>query len=166
MLQDSPRDYWSKWKVTWWPWRSSLDAPRCLGNTGSSWGIREFKVISQMYTIPVMVAYSFISPVLWVWSVYNTHTSLSLVVQMGNNPPATQETWIQSLSWEAPLEKEMAAHSSILAWRIPQTEEPGGLQALWLQRVSHYWETHTHTYIHIHNMYNKHVISSWTICIN
>ena len=49
---------------------------------------------------------------------------------MVNNPPAMQETWVQSLSWEDPLEKEMATNSSVLAWRIPGTEEPGGVQSL------------------------------------
>ena len=44
--------------------------------------------------------------------------------------PAKQERWVQSLNWEDPLEEEMAAHSSILAWRIPWTEEPGGLQSI------------------------------------
>ena len=48
-----------------------------------------------------------------------------------------QETWIQSLGGEDPLEKEMATHSSILAWEIPWTEEPGGLQFMRLQRVGH-----------------------------
>ena len=52
-----------------------------------------------------------------------------MVVQMVKNLPALQETWVQSLSWEDPLEKEMATHSSILAWEIPWTEEPGGLQS-------------------------------------
>ena len=51
----------------------------------------------------------------------------SLVVQMVKNLPAMQETWVQSLGLEDPLEKEMATHPSILAWRIPWTEEPGGL---------------------------------------
>ena len=51
----------------------------------------------------------------------------SLVAQMVKNLPAMQETWYQSLGWEDSLEKEMATHSSILAWRIPRTEEPGGL---------------------------------------
>ena len=46
---------------------------------------------------------------------------------MVKNPLAEQETWVRSLGWEDPLEKGMAAHSSILAWRIPWTEEPGGL---------------------------------------
>ena len=53
------------------------------------------------------------------------------------NPPAKQEARIQSLSWEDPLEEEMATHSSTLAWEIPQTEEPGGLQSMGSQRVRH-----------------------------
>ena len=50
-----------------------------------------------------------------------------LVAQMVKNPLAVRETWIQSLGWEDPLEEGMTTHSSILAWRIPWTEEPGGL---------------------------------------
>ena len=57
-----------------------------------------------------------------------------LVAQPGKSPPAMRETWVQSLSWEDPLEEEMATHSSILAWRIPWTEEPRALQSLGLQR--------------------------------
>ena len=56
---------------------------------------------------------------------------------MVNNPPAMQETWVGSLGWEDPLEKGMATHSSILAWRIPWTEEPGVLQSIGSQRVGH-----------------------------
>ena len=53
------------------------------------------------------------------------------------NLPAMQETQVQSLGWEDPLEKEMGTHSSILAWKIPWTEEPGRLQSTGLQRVGH-----------------------------
>ena len=56
---------------------------------------------------------------------------------MVKNSPAIWETQVSSLIWEDPLEKEMATHSSILAWRIPWTEEPGGLQSMGLQRVGH-----------------------------
>ena len=63
--------------------------------------------------------------------------SASLVAQEVEYTPAMQETWVQSLGQEDPLEKGMAMHSSILAWRIPWTEEPGGLQSLRLQRVGH-----------------------------
>ena len=54
----------------------------------------------------------------------------SLVAQLVKNSPAMQETWVRSLGWEDPLEKGMATHSSILAWRIPWTEEPGRLQSM------------------------------------
>ena len=61
----------------------------------------------------------------------------SLVAQMVKRLPAMQETRLQSLGWEDLLEKEMATHSSILAWKIPWTEEPGRLQSMELQRVRH-----------------------------
>ena len=57
------------------------------------------------------------------------------MAQMVKNQPAMQEAQVRSLGPEDPLEKEMVAHSSILAWRIPWTEEPGGLQSMGLQRV-------------------------------
>ena len=60
-----------------------------------------------------------------------------LVAQQIKHLPAVQETQVRSLGWEDPLEKEMATHSSILAWRIPWTEEPGGLQSMGSQRVGH-----------------------------
>ena len=56
---------------------------------------------------------------------------------MVKNPPAMEETQVQSLGWEDPLEKGMAAVSSILAWRIPWREEPGGLQSMGSQRMEH-----------------------------
>jgi len=54
----------------------------------------------------------------------------SLVAQLVKNLPAVQETWVPSLGWEDPLEKEMAMHSRILAWKISWMEEPGGLQSM------------------------------------
>ena len=60
-----------------------------------------------------------------------------MAAQMVKNPPAMQETQVQSLGQEDPLEKEMATHSSILAWRIPWTEDPDGLQSKRSQRVRH-----------------------------
>ena len=59
------------------------------------------------------------------------------MAQMVKNLPAMQETWVRSLGQEDVLEKRMATHSSILAWRIPWTEEPGGLQSVGSQRVKH-----------------------------
>ena len=64
-------------------------------------------------------------------------TRASLVAQLVKNPPAVGETWVRSLGWEDPLEKGTATHSSILAWRIPGTEEPGGLPSVGSQRVGH-----------------------------
>ena len=61
----------------------------------------------------------------------------SLVAQRLKHLPAMQETWVRSLGREDPLGKEMATHSTILAWRIPWTEEPGGLQSTGSQRVGH-----------------------------
>ena len=61
----------------------------------------------------------------------------SLVAQKVKNLPAMWETQVQSLGWEDPLEKGTATHSSLLAWRIPRTEEPGGLQSMESQRVGH-----------------------------
>ena len=69
----------------------------------------------------------------------------SLVAQLVSNPPAKQETWVWSLGWEDPLEKEMTTHSSILAWRIPWTEKPGRLHPMGSQRVGHDWITNTFT---------------------
>ena len=60
--------------------------------------------------------------------VFQLFDSTFLVAHMVKNLTAVQETWVQSLGWEDPLEDGMATHSSILAWRIPWTEEPGGLQ--------------------------------------
>ena len=59
------------------------------------------------------------------------------MVQMVKHLPRMQETWVQSLGWEDLLEKEMATHSSILAWKIPWTEEPGWLLSMGSQRVGH-----------------------------
>ena len=59
------------------------------------------------------------------------------MAQMVKNLPTMQETWVRSLGWEDPLEKGMATHPSILAWRIPWTEEPGRLQSMGSQGVGH-----------------------------
>ena len=63
-----------------------------------------------------------------------------MVTQLVKNPPAVQETWVQSLGWADPLEKAMVTHSSILAWRTPWTEEPGQLSSVGSQTVRH--DTH------------------------
>ena len=67
--------------------------------------------------------------VFFIHSSIDEHLDSFLVAQTAKNLPPIQETQVQSLGWEDPLEKEMATHSSILAWSIPWTEEPGGLQS-------------------------------------
>ena len=87
-------------------------------------------VVTQMYIViktPLRVYIEWLGFIMCKWT--------SLVGQRLKHLPAMRETWVQSLGWEDPLEKEMATHSSILAWRIPWTEEPGGLQSTGLQRV-------------------------------
>ena len=79
--------------------------------------------------IYIYTIYIYIVQLKYIWA--------SLLAQMVKNLLAMQETWIRSLGHEDSLEKEMAAHSSILAWRIPWTEEPGRLQSMGLQRVGH-----------------------------
>ena len=71
----------------------------------------------------------------------------SLVVEMVKNLPAIRETWVQSRGWEDPLGEKMTTHSSILAWRIPGTEEPGKLQSMGLQTVGHDWATKHSTHL-------------------
>ena len=73
----------------------------------------------------------------YIYIYTHTHNWVSLVAQTVKNLPAMQETWVQSLGQEDPLEKGMATHSSILAWRIPWTEEPGGLYFMGTQRTGH-----------------------------
>ena len=73
---------------------------------------------------------------------------LDLVAQTVKKPPAMRDTWIWSLGWDDPLEKEIAIHSSILAWRIPWTEEPGRPQSMGLQRLWHDLATNTFPFFH------------------
>ena len=77
---------------------------------------------------------------IFLFSIYSSLRD-SLVAQRLKRLPAMWETWVRSLGWEDPLEKEMASHSSILAWRIPWMEEPGGLQSTGSKRVGHDWAT-------------------------
>ena len=92
------------------------------------------------------------------------------MAQLVKNLPVVQETQDQSLGWEDPLQKEMATHSSILAWRIPWTEEPGRLQSMGLQRIGHnlvtkqqqqkqpftYTQTHTQSHLAVRALLSDH----------
>ena len=83
----------------------------------------------QAYLLLWRVDYLQLGTILYVWA--------SLVAQTVKCLSAIQETWVRSLGREDPLEKEMAPHSSTLAWKIPWTEEPGRLQSMGSQRIGH-----------------------------
>ena len=85
------------------------------------------------------------------WTCPKVSLWASLVAQMVRSLLAVWETWVWSLSWENPLEKEMATHSNILAWKISWTEEPGGLPSPGLQRVRHNW-AHMHISWNVYTM--------------
>ena len=76
-----------------------------------------------------------------------TRPRASLVAQAEKRPPTVQESWVPSLGWKDPPEKEMATHSSILAWKIPRTEEPDGLYHPWGRKESDTTERLTHTHV-------------------
>ena len=103
-----------------------------LESTESKWWSRD---VSQGYLVSFL--WLVLGHIAWtLWPALPRQTlalissRASLVAQMLKSPPAMQETWVQSLHWKGLLEKEMATYSSILAWRIPWTEEPGGLQCM------------------------------------
>ena len=89
---------------------------------------------------PAFLTLSRITPVL-------PSRKASLVAQMVKNLPAMQETWVLSLGWEDPLGKEMATHSSILAWRIPWTEEPGKATVHGIVKSQIWWSYNTSAYL-------------------
>ena len=104
-------------------------------------------VIIYMYVLPTLLC---IYVYIYAFYLYVHRHGLPFiicVVQMVKKLLAMQETWVLSLGQEGPLEKRMATYSSILAWRISSTEEPGRLQSLGLQRVGHDWMTNTFIFI-------------------
>ena len=89
--------------------------------------------------------------------IYDSCVIAALVAQTVRNLPTMQETQVWSLGREDLLEKGMAIHSSILVWRIPWTEEAGGLQSMGSQRVRHDWVTNIHTYIPVDTVFSYHL---------
>ena len=90
-------------------------------------------------------------PLMGEWINKTSHTYIySLVSQTVKNLHAMRETWVQLLGWKNPLEKGMATHSSILAWKTPWTEEPGRVQSMRSQRVRHDCTTNIYTHTHIY----------------
>ena len=82
----------------------------------------------------------------------------SLVAEMVKNVPAVQETQVRPLGREDPREKEMATHSSTLAWEIPWTQEPGRLQSMGLQRVGHNWLNNIKDWVYISVFINANLL--------
>ena len=126
------------------PWNSEQD-PLWVAWAGG--GQDREQTISQRDTVQYKLSHCLQTPV-WMGhyptSCYNLSSPKregSLVAQTIKQLPVMRETWVQSLSWEDPLEKEMATHCSILAWKIPWMEEPGRLQFTGPQRVRHDWAT-------------------------
>ena len=100
--------------------------------------VKDFSIVNEA-EIYVILVFSY-----FFFSYFFFSSRTSLVAQLVKNLPAVQETWVWSLGWEDSLEKEMATHSSILAWKISWTQDPGGLQSMGLQRVRHDWVTNTY----------------------
>ena len=100
---------------------------------------------------------------LWVrlltWSI--RLAGASLVVQIVKCLPTMQETWVWSLGWEDPLEKEMATHSSTLAWRIPWMEEPGGLQSIDLKELDVTEQLHYQASCWLCSKYGTPTLENW-----
>ena len=130
----SPSQSWTMWVLYFYP-PSVSSASLPLFEK-----VSVFNAIASKYEKPIL--YSFCReqyPLQYSWT--------PIVAQMVKNPPAMWETWVRSLSWEDPLEKGMATHSSILAWRIPWSEKPGGLQFMESQRRGYDWATFTFTFL-------------------
>ena len=100
---------------------------------------REEQVDTDSNSRLPLITYEILSSYVALWV-----PQASAVAQSVKSLPAMRVTWVWSLGWEDPPEKEMATHSRILAWRIPWTEEPGGLQSMGSQRVGHDWVTTFH----------------------
>ena len=109
-----------------------------------------------IYWISIYLDLSVFHWFIYLWTSTTSFNWASLVAQMAKNPTAMWKTWVWSLHWEDPLEEGMAIHSSILAWRIPGTEEPGRLQSKGLRRVGHKWAINI-----LINKALQHILTSW-----
>ena len=129
----------STFNIIWIPLFSSCSITKLMHLT---------YLISFAFSIILFLKLSFLTWLILVllWYSYATsfYPSISPVAQAVKRLPAMQETWVQSLGQEDPLEKDMATHSSILAWRIPWTEEPARLQSMRSQKIRHDWMTSLH----------------------
>ena len=128
-----------------------------------SWAFDISPVSSQLSSLTYI--FSLTTADLWNYNFCYTCKYIwpSLIAQLVKYLPAMQETWVLSLDWEDPLEKEMATHSSTLAWKIPWMEEPGRLQSMGSQRVRHNWATEHTPHPRI---FPKMGISAWVFSVS
>ena len=144
-IQETWFDFW----VGMIPWRRDrlptpvfLSFPGSSDNEDSACNVGDLGSVTGLGRFP---AEGIGHPLQYSWA--------SLAAQTMKNLPVMWETLVESLGWEDSLEESMATHSSILAWRIPWTEEPGGLQSMGSQKARHNWGTkhvHVHTHTHTH----------------
>ena len=144
------------WSMAHWPWILGCDVWTSSCYWWSTFGRQEAEIWDQFYVWERSnrtFVCSFIHPEIFFSNAFLPRTMFkfgdaeinlaSPVVQTVKNLVAMWETWIRSLGQEDPLEKGMATHSSILPWRVPWTEEPGGLQSMGLQIVRPNWATNS-----------------------
>ena len=128
------------WEI---PWTKGPGGLQSMGSqkAGQDWAAKELKA-SAVLSHPVRSCLSQQPQEMDIAILSKENWGPGLMAaESVKNLPAVWETWVWSLDWEEPLEKKMATHFSILAWRIPWTEEPGGLQSIGSQRVRHDWAT-------------------------
>ena len=114
-----------------------------------------FNVYNEKVIYLLVIVNILKSSIYWEWDMLPheyTHIYIRYmyIYRMVKNLPTRQEAWVQPLGWEDLLEKGMATNFSILTWRIPWTEEPGGLQSMGSQRIGHDWANNTFTFIYIY----------------
>ena len=128
--RDRGWDSWMASPIQWtWTWANSgkwegTGKPGMLQSMGSQ-RVEDDLATQKQHCLRTMCTYTFLNFI----ELLIENVRASLIAQLEKNPPAMQDTWVWSPGREDPLEKEMATHSSILAWRIPWTEEPGRLQS-------------------------------------
>ena len=138
----------TQWTQVWassrsWWWTGKPGALQSTGLQIQTWLSNWTELRSRRKNVTSISSISLIHSVSWLLlNIY--HMPSSLVAQIVKRLPTMRETQILSLGWEDPLEKEMATHSSTLAWKIPWTEESGRLESMGSQRVGHDWTTLLH----------------------
>ena len=128
-------------------WEDPLENEMATHSRTLAWKIPWMEDPGRLQSIGLQrVRHNWATPLFFPQLFSNILQGCVWMTHMVKNLLTVQETWVRSLGQEGPLEEEMATHSSILAWRIPWTEEPSGLQSTGSQRVRHDWATNTSTF--------------------